>query len=161
MNDVPAVFDSLDDDILGTLRDLHSRTDPVPSGLTDRVKFALTVRELHADVAELVKQPLAVTRDVGTERTDSITFGRGSLNLMVDIAPAGPGHARVDGWVTSGGAVVEAVTPSGSITATADQNGRFVLDRVPHGPVYFVIRTREAESGTGGARPVVTPTVEL
>ena len=30
-----------------------ARIDPVPAGLTDDVKFALTVHALHAEVAEL------------------------------------------------------------------------------------------------------------
>ncbi len=148
-------LDGGDAGILRVLRAVHEATDPVPAGLGDRVKFALTVHELHADVAELIDLPLAATRQEGTARTETVTFGHGPLSLMVDVGPAGPGHARLDGWVTSGGAEVEAVTPDARLTATADAHGRFVLAPVPLGPVYFVVRAG------GGARPVVTPSIEL
>ena len=46
-------LDGTDTLVLGAVRELFSRTDPMPSGLTDRIKFELTLAALHAEVAEL------------------------------------------------------------------------------------------------------------
>lgn len=158
MTDHPYALDEIDTEILGALKDVHSRIDPTPPGLTERVTFALTVRALHAEVAQLIETPVALLRGVDAQKTETITFAHGALSLMVNIGAGDGSHARIDGWVTSGGAEVEVVTQSGTMTAVADANGRFVLEAVPRGPVYFVIRTT-ASGGT--ARPVVTPTIEF
>ena len=39
---------------LGQVRDLFAHADPVPSDLAERIKFEITVRALHAEVAELM-----------------------------------------------------------------------------------------------------------
>ena len=48
-------LDESDVALLAALRALHAELDPVPAGLTDDVKFALTVQALHAEVAELTR----------------------------------------------------------------------------------------------------------
>jgi hypothetical protein len=168
---------------LGHVRDLFAHADPVPSDLAERVKFALTVHALHAEVAELMDSALLTTRGaeaaVEPTPTDSVTFTAASVSLMVTAGPSdasdawdasdasdasgasGPGRAgervRVDGWVTTPGAQVEAVTNEGSRTAISDANGRFVLDDLPHGPVHFVV----TDPGNDETRPVITPTIQI
>jgi hypothetical protein len=158
MNDDHHALDRIDAELLSSVRDLYARVDPTPSDLVERTKFDLTVRALQAEIAELVDTPLAATRGVDAQRTETITFAHGALSLMVNIGAGEGSDARVDGWVTSGGAEVEAVGSEGSQSAVADAHGRFVLEHVPRGPVYFVVRV--ASSG-GRARPVITPTINL
>jgi hypothetical protein len=150
---------------LGQVRDLFAHADPVPSDLAERIKFAITVHALHAEVAELMDSALLVTR--GTDAkveptpTDSVTFTAASVSLMVSVGPSDADDAddrvRVDGWVTVPGAQVEAVTTEGSTTAISDANGRFVLDDLPHGPVHFVV----TDPGNDDMRPVITPTIQI
>ena len=99
-----------------TVRNMHARLDPVPSGLTDRIKFELTLAALHAEIAELQRVSLAGVRadDTAYAPTQSVTFTSSRLSLMVTLtAPTDdPDQARegtitVDGWVTVGGTVVE------------------------------------------------------
>jgi hypothetical protein len=157
---------------LGQVRDLFAHADPVPSDLAERVKFAITVHALHAEVAELMDSALLTTRSAdaaGVEPTltDSVTFTAASVSLMVSAGPAGPAgrgdaddtddRVRVDGWVTTAGAQIEAVTSEGSSTVISDANGRFVLDDLPHGPVHFVV----TDPGNEDMRPVVTPTIQI
>lgn len=158
MNDHRDALDRIDADILDAIRDVHARVDPTPSGLVDRIKYELTVRALQAEIAELVDTPLEATRGVDAQRTETITFAHGALSLMVNIGAGEGPDARVDGWVTSGGAEVEAVGSEGTQSAVADAHGRFVLEHVPRGPVYFVVRVTSSE---GAARPVITPTINL
>src|SRR5690349_20691521 len=94
---------------LGHVRDLFAHADPVPSDLAERIKFEITVRALHAEVAELMDAELLVTRgvDARVEPTpsESVTFTAASVSLMVSASPSEgdddrEGRVRVDGWVT-------------------------------------------------------------
>jgi hypothetical protein len=157
-------IDARDVSNLQAVRDLYSRADPIPSGLADRMKFALTVHALHAEVAELMDSGLVASRGAdgvaaAPTPTESVTFGSPSVSIMVSISPAArPGAVRLDGWVTVGGSQVDVVHESGTRRVTTDDNGRFVIDGLPRGAVHFVIRTAPGEPDT---RPVITPTVEL
>lgn len=101
-------LDGTDTLVLGAVRELFSRTDPMPSGLTDRIKFELTLAALHAEVAELQELTLTGVRadSASFTPTESVTFTSSTLSLMVSINPAGegarPGTVRIDGWVTGG-----------------------------------------------------------
>ena len=153
---------------LNQVRDLFGHADPVPSDLAERIKFAITVHALHAEVAELMDSALLTTRGADAKveptPTDSVTFTAASVSLMVSAGPADSGETddaddrvRVDGWVTTPGAQVEAVTTEGSSTVISDANGRFVLDDLPHGPVHFVV----TDPGNEDMRPVITPTIQI
>jgi hypothetical protein len=150
---------------LGHVRDLFGHADPVPSDLAERVKFAITVHALHAEVAELMDSALLTTRGaeatVEPTPTESVTFTAASLSLMVSAGPMDSDEledrVRVDGWVTTPGARVEAVTGEGSSSVISDANGRFVLDDLPHGPVHFVV----TDPGNDDTRPVITPTIQI
>jgi outer membrane protein TolC len=111
-------LDTLDEQVLLTVRNMHARLDPVPSGLTDRIKFELTLAALHAEIAELQRVSLAGVRadDTAYAPTQSVTFTSSRLSLMVTLTPdrssgAATSHSgpmvRIDGWVTAGGATVE------------------------------------------------------
>lgn len=158
------MIDARDLTNLAAVRDLFAHVDPMPAGLTDRVKFALTVQALQAEVAELTDSALLVTRapEAGTTAptpTESVTFTAPSVSLMVLVSPARDAEGvRIDGWVTRGGAEVDVVHATGTTTATANEHGRFVIDVVNHGRVHFVIRTDPQDPAT---RPVITPTIEL
>src|SRR4051794_6186896 len=149
----------------GHVRDLFAHADPVPGDLAERIKFAITVHALHAEVAELMDSSLLTTRGADTKveptPTESVTFTAASVSLMVSAGPSDSDdtgdRVRVDGWVTTGGAQIEAVTTEGSATAISDANGRFVLDDLPHGPVHFVV----TDPGNHDVRPVITPTIQI
>lgn len=148
---------------LRAVRDLFAHADPVPSDLTERIKFAITVRALHAEVAELMDSALLVTRQVETHTeptpTDSVTFTAASVSLMVSATTDEESdRVRIDGWVTAPGARIEAVTTEETRSETADANGRFVLEDLPHGPVHFVILTDPEDTAV---RPVITPTIQV
>ncbi len=73
-----------------------------------------------------------------------MTFTAASVSLMVSAGPSDSDDAddrvRVDGWVTTPGAQIEAVTSEGELDHHFGCDGRFVLeDDLPHGPVHFVV----------------------
>lgn len=157
-------IDERDVENLAAIRGLYARTDPMPTGLVERMKFAISVHALHAEVAELMDEALLVTRapDVGElvpTPTESVTFSAPSVSLMVSISPAAnPDEVRLDGWVTRGGCEVDVVHSTGTTSLTSDENGRFVVESLPRGAVHFLIRI---DPGNPDARPVITPTVQL
>ncbi|MGC3995109.1 MAG: carboxypeptidase-like regulatory domain-containing protein [Propionicimonas sp.] len=144
------LLDATDDRILAGLATLYETIDPVPADLAERIDFTLAVAELEADIAELTRGELVGVRG---EETDSVTFTSGSLSLMVTTVVAAH-HVRIDGWVTSPGATVDAVAEGVTRSSVTDDSGRFALDDLPRGRVHFVVRR-------DGYRPVITPSMEL
>jgi hypothetical protein len=147
---------------LGQLRGLFAHADPMPHDLTERIKFALTVHALHAEVAELMDSALLTTRGeaaVESAPIESVTFRAAVVSLMVTANESNlEGRVRLDGWVTVPGAAVEVVTADGSTTLKSDANGRFVLDDLSHGPVHFVIVIDPEDERS---RPVITPSIQI
>ncbi|CCH77955.1 conserved hypothetical protein [Nostocoides japonicum T1-X7] len=151
-------IDDRDAAVLGQVRDLFERSDPMPADLPDRIRFALTVKALQAEVAEIIESASLATRG-DVERTDSVTFTRGGLSLMVKHSASADGRAvRIDGWVTSGGARVDVVVAAETRTVVADARGRFVVDGIPRGRVHFIVWT---DPDSPDERPVVTPSIDV
>lgn len=148
-------LDDRDEAILRELGDVVCVVDPCPPGLVERITFALTVQALQAEVAELTSQPELVSRSAPAQeaaRASTLTWSTDALSIMVTVTLEGPGRARVDGWLTVGRAAVELDLGPGlePRTATADEDGRFVLTDLPRTTVHLLVRPP-------GGRPVVTP----
>jgi hypothetical protein len=151
-------LDDLDRIILDTVAEFFRAADPVPAGLTEDIKFALTVQAMHAEVAELqrVGAESALARSEYTQ-TQTLTFSAEALSVMVTMSPIGADEVRVDGWVTGNASPVRVELRAGprTVSADVDDDGRFTLDPAPRGLVRFVFLPE------GDARPVITPTVEI
>lgn len=151
-------MDAQDETLLRELDTLLRTVDPMPDDLVDRVRFALALDEVHAEVAEMTRlsaDALAVRADPGVEAaTTSLTFEAGSLTAMVTVTRTGEDRRRIDGWVTPPVPVhVAARMQEGVLEADSDESGRFVLDGLPGGFAQLVLHHE------GGA--VVTPMFEL
>lgn len=154
-----APIDDLDLEALAMLRTIWQATDPVPSGLTERTKFAMTVAALEADVAEITTTTaeLAGVRSTQYDRAGTITFSSERISAMITIEHVDAGTARVSGWVTEGPTHVELRERSRTQEATTDDAGRFVFPTVDRGLVHLVLRRLDDEEG----RPVITPAIEI
>ncbi|MBD3784544.1 MAG: carboxypeptidase regulatory-like domain-containing protein [Micrococcales bacterium] len=151
-------LDDVDATVLQALRDLHARLDPVPAGLTDDVKFALTVQALHAEVAELTRVGAdeALVRSVDYTRAETLTFTGGPFTAMVSVVATGTDEVRIDGWVTGGPVRVELRERDRTRSVDVEDEGRFVLEGVHRGLVQFVLHPVDE-----GTKPVITPSIEL
>ncbi|WP_298747489.1 hypothetical protein [uncultured Serinicoccus sp.] len=149
-------WDEGDVAVLTELRETVTRLDPCPAGLTERIAFALTVRALHAEVAELTRAPLALTRadDDEPDQATTVTFSTDSVSIMVTVTAERDGTARVDGWLTCDVEEIELARPDGRSEQVPVHDGRFVLASVSCGPAYLVVRPP-------GGRTVITPTFTL
>lgn len=152
------VLDDVDGLVLETVAEVFRTCDPVPAGLTEDIKFALTVQALHAEVAELQRLDAesALARSEYT-RTQTLTFSAETLSVMVTLSPIDAETVRVDGWVTGHDSpvVIEIRGNAETATAVVDEDGRFTIDPASRGLVHFVFLP------AGDARPVITPTVEI
>lgn len=151
-------LDAADERTLQRTRALYEATDPVPSGLVDRISFGITLDALHAEIAELQRSgDLAGVRAEPSTDVQTITFTSATLTTMVTISPLSAQRVRLDGWVAPGGGVsVELRLGDRTLQTTCDADGRFVFDAVPRGLAQFVLRVP-----TPGRAPVITPSVEL
>jgi hypothetical protein len=151
-------LDAIDDAVLAQLRAALEAIDPVPSTLTDEVKFRLSVAALEADIAEIVatSSELAGVRGTSYDRATSVTFTSGALSAMVTIDEQASGAASITGWTSEGGVEVELRERSRTRTSISDAHGRFSFADVQRGLVHFVFR-----HGSAGVAPVITPAIEI
>jgi hypothetical protein len=156
--------DMSDAEWLETLRLMWTEHDPVPADLADRVSVALATVDLDAELLELVEGLLSTAGARGEDRTRTVTFSSETVSVMVTI-DAGPGGARLDGWIADGGGLrVELRTgqPTGTVSrdVVTDEDGRFAFERVPAGVVRLVVHPTDG-AALLLARPVTTPGVEI
>ncbi|GLY63858.1 carboxypeptidase regulatory-like domain-containing protein [Amycolatopsis taiwanensis] len=145
-----------DEALFAELSRIIDLVDPPPAGLVERVQFALELEDLDVEVARWERAgQLAGVRSSVDQGT--ITFSVSDLTVMINLTKIGRFH-RIDGWLVPGGrhGVEVRVADHGSTSTTADEDGRFVLEDVPHGVTQIVISV----AGFGG-RTVVTPAVVL
>lgn len=139
---------------LGAIRALYDATDPPPTGLAGRVKFAMTVAALEAEVAEIISATPALARSSEYEVASSMSFSGEDLSAMVTVEHLGR-RRLVAGWVTAPGARVELRAGSTTFHATADTEGRFTIEGLVPGLVLLVVWR------DGPSRPLITPTFEI
>ena len=160
MSSASGPLDEQDVSVLGHVAAMYDAADPVPGGLVDRLRFAITLDALQAEIAQLERMDLTLAgaRTADATEVRTITFTSASLTTMVTIGQAGADRVRVDGWAAPGaGLSVELRTTDGVLRTVADESGRFVFDSVARGLVRFVLRAADGDAHP----PVITPSVEL
>lgn len=152
-------LDDQDARALALLRAHLDIVDPVPSGLSERIKFAMTVASLEAEVAHLTADSAVgvAVRTTEYDRATTVTFESQGLSIMVTLEPSERLKTTVRGWVTSPGAEVELRERDRARTTSADDEGRFVFPGIERGTVHLVIRP----VGRDHVRPVITPGIEI
>lgn len=150
-------LDDVDSTLLTHVRSLHERFDPVPEDLREKVKFAMTVAALEAELAEIVTaSSLTTVRGADYDRADTVTFASDGVSVMVSIEHQASTKVDLVGWVSEGDVEVELRERGRTRTASTDDEGRFTFAGVERGLVNFVLRRRAEE-----APPIITPAIEL
>ncbi|HEY5986709.1 MAG TPA: hypothetical protein VIV12_10070 [Streptosporangiaceae bacterium] len=154
-------LDEADLALLAQIQDMFAAVDPMPAGLPERIQFSLALRDLEFEVARLsVEEDQPVLAARGAEQSRTITFDSDSLTIMIRIDSNQDGTARVDGWLAPAQPrTIDFRTAAGTLTAVADDRGRFSFTRVPRGQAQLLIRAEAGSAGSGQA--VVTPALIL
>lgn len=151
-------LDAHDASILAAVKDLWSAADPPPTGMSDRIRFAMTVASLEADLARIVAdEPIGAGVRTAYERTTSVTFESGSVSAMLDIDEVAPGRVDITGWLSVFPAEVVLHERRQTRTTRTDSTGRFVFSDVEPGLVHLVLHLIDRP----GSRPIITPVIEL
>jgi hypothetical protein len=141
------------DALLGELRELLARIDPMPPQLLDQVRRAFCWRTVDAELAELSFDSL-VDRDAalalragGDPALEPRMLGFGAvvdgadLSIDVEVSTTAGRSALIGQLWPAGAAVVEMqASRGGSAEVPADELGRFLIEPVPHGPVRLRVR---------------------
>ena len=152
-------IDEADLRALATLRSILQASDPVPGGLAERAKFAMSVAALEAEIAEITTTTaeLAGVRSTDYDRAGTITFSSEQLSAMITIELVDGTDARLSGWVTTGPTHIELRERSRTQETTTDDAGRFTFTAVQRGLVHLVMRRLDDPE----SRPVITPAIEI
>jgi hypothetical protein len=139
-----------DDDLLmADLRRIAAEVDPVPPGVVESARAAITTRHLDHELADLVADSadadsgllFEAVRGPGVAESRLLTFDGGGVQVDVDLAPAGSG-LRVIGQFTA--PVTDCAVERGdgsAVEVAVDELGRFVADDVATGPLRLRYRT--------------------
>jgi hypothetical protein len=148
--------------LLDGIRAIFEKVDPMPTGLPERIKFALAMRGLETEVARLAAEEdprLVAAR--GTEESRTVTFDSASLTIMIRIDSNKNGTVRIDGWLAPPQhRGIEMETSTETLSGFSDEQGRFAFADVPQGPARLVVRGAEQDQ-SGGGSSVVTPALVL
>lgn len=156
-----APLDRTDLGLLAEIAAMFTERDPVPPNLADRVLFALQLDDLEMELAQLQTTAGAFAGARAEEHARTVTFASENLTVMVTMTPTGGSRFRLDGWAAPGGDLpVELRLDGGTMSTTADADGRFEFPDVPPGRFQLVLHPAEG-SGAALRLPVVTPAVEL
>jgi hypothetical protein len=159
-----------DGNLLLAVRDFFETVDPMPLDLPERIRFALALHDLEAEVARVartVNETAQVTR--GAEESRIVTFDSDRLTIMIRIESNPDGTARVDGWLAPAQAHrVEIRMADKSMSAIADELGRFVFYNVPRGTGRLIVRPlcaspagERGDDPLSAASSVITPALSL
>ena len=125
------------DRLLDELRALAARRDPVPAELLELGRLAWELRDLEAELAELVADSaLADERHALVRAGDGprlLSFTSGPNALELEVARLDAGRRLVGQIVPPAAATVTIEHSAGRRVLTADDLGRFLVDDVPGG----------------------------
>lgn len=147
------------DTLLGIVRDVYERHDPVPEHLVAAMQAAaaLAASDLDVELMELVEHS---TELAGARGSTSYTlrFVHGDTDLLLRIA-VDNGRSRVDGWIVPAEPMtiraLPGVEPDAHEAVTSD-SGRFSLTGLPVGLIRLRLEPHD------GSRPAfATPTFEI
>lgn len=128
-----------DNGLMGDLREMWERTDPMPDDLPDRIIAAIAMDDLDFELLSLTAAHALAVRGGEAQVLECSTD---DLSLVVRISDEPDGTRRLDGW-SEGVREVELLSEHGSRITTVSDAGRFEFDDLPAGPVRLRLRGKD------------------
>ncbi|MCB0895682.1 MAG: hypothetical protein H6529_12505 [Nocardioides sp.] len=147
------------DALLGIVRDVWERHDPVPEHLVTSMQAvaALAASDLDVELMELVEQASELAGARGSS-SYTLRFVHGDTDLLLRVAVDGD-RSRVDGWVVPPEPMTVRALPEQTPArhaAVVTDTGRFELTDLPLGLLRLRLEPHDA------TRPAfATPTFEI
>jgi hypothetical protein len=144
--DTPATWS--DDELEQHLRAIAAEVDPVPELLLEQARAAYTLRDLDAELAELVldsdvDEGAALVR--GGDDLRILSFRAEQLSVELEVSRTG-GRWSLRGLAVGATGTVDVETSEGTVTAALDDRGRFTADDLAPGSLRLHL------TAEGGAR---------
>lgn len=140
--------DSETHDLEEELRVLIRQLDPVPTAVDQAARAAFEWRSIDAELAQLTYdswQESAALAGVRGRDSRQLTFEAPGLTLDVEVTD-GPTQTLVGQLAPASAATVELRHREGVLTVLVDALGRFVVERLPAGPISLRCRPAGASS---------------
>jgi hypothetical protein len=158
--DVDGPIDEVDIATLDEVAELYSMVDPVPDDLIERIRFAVALEEIDFDLMQLVEETPLHAGVRGEDRGRIFTFAAPLVTLMIRVVGVTEDTVRMDGWLAPPAAHrIMVRVGADRLNRTADDEGRFVVERMPAGLAQLFIGIAERAPGPGNL--FATPAVEL
>jgi hypothetical protein len=144
------------DPMLAALRSVIHRADPVPAAIVDAAQAAYAWRTIDAELAELAADSAMATAGVRSSVAPRLlTFEGAGVEVEVEVAQTGSTRHLSGQLVPVGAAQITVRFPGGSQETTADELGRFAVERIPAGSVSLAIMR------VGAEQPIVTSWISI
>lgn len=127
-------------DPMTTLSALVARMDPVPPAVLEAARATFTWRTIDAELAELAFDSTSSDAVLAGVRSAAagprlLSFEAPGLVIELEVSEIGDLRRFVGQLVPPTAAELEVRHPTGATSASADERGRFTVDRIPAGPV--------------------------
>lgn len=131
-----------DAELLAALAQVFERIDPLPEHVIASARDVFVWQSLDAELAELVYDSKAQDSTLvrGSDTTRELTFRAPDIEVEVMVVSE-PDRSLIGQVVPAQQTDVELLHRAGTATTTTDALGRFTFDRVPDGPVKFIVVT--------------------
>jgi hypothetical protein len=140
-----------DDPTFAALRSVIDRADPVPPSVVEAARAAYTWRTIDAELAELTADSALESAGIRSSSAPRLlTFEGAGIEVEIEVAQTGSTRHLSGQLVPAGPAQVSVRWSGGTQETTADDLGRFAVERVPAGSVSLAIVR------AGAQRPIVT-----
>lgn len=144
------------DPMFSTLRSVIDRADPVPAAIIEAARAAYTWRTIDAELAELTADSAMAAAGVRSSSAPRLlTFEGAGVEVEVEVAQTGATRRLSGQLVPVGPAQITVRWSGGSQGTTADDLGRFAVERIPAGSVSLAIVR------VGADQPVVTSWISI
>jgi hypothetical protein len=141
--------DPADDELIGHLRRIAARADPVPEALYGAARAAFGLRELDVRVAELVRDSAVgasatAVRGLGARL---LSFEAADVVIECEVTARGSRRDIIGQLIGALAAAVQAqVAGAAAVDVRADEHGRFAVSDLPAG--LFRLRCSLADGTT-------------